>query len=168
MKLEKWALIGEIVGGFAIIPSIAFVIFEIQSNTRSQNASTVQEMFRDYRDVVETVPDDIRFKSRSCKLPLTDSERSEYNQWLAIVLRAGDSWYEINSLGAIRDEVFSSNMSVVRIALSDQYARDYWTEYGAGEYSRGFTDYIDDYIRENPVPVVESPDDSCLPDSERR
>lgn len=162
MKLEKWALIGEIVGGFAIIPSIVFVVLEIQSNTRSQNASTVQEMFRDYRDVVETIPDDIRFKSRYCKQSLTDSEQSEYNQWLAILFRAGDSWYEINALGAIRNEVFDSNMSVIRVALLDQYARDYWVEYGTGGYSRGFTEYIDAYIRENPVPDIESVDESCL------
>jgi hypothetical protein len=42
MKLEKWALIAEIVGAAAIVISLVFVGLEIRSNTQAAQAATFQ------------------------------------------------------------------------------------------------------------------------------
>jgi len=42
MKLEKWALLAEIVGAAAIVISLVFVGLEIRSNTQAAQAATFQ------------------------------------------------------------------------------------------------------------------------------
>ena len=42
MKLEKWALIAEIVGSFAIVATLIVLIVESRGNTEAIRASTYQ------------------------------------------------------------------------------------------------------------------------------
>lgn len=48
MKLERYALIAEIVSGFAIVATLVVLVFELRSNTAAIRAAT-------YRDVVESI-----------------------------------------------------------------------------------------------------------------
>ena len=44
MKLEKWALIAEVVGGVAIVVSLVVLIFEVRGNTEAVSAATFQNV----------------------------------------------------------------------------------------------------------------------------
>ncbi len=46
MKLEKWALIGEIVGSFAIVVTLVILIFEVRGNTGEIRAATLADIAR--------------------------------------------------------------------------------------------------------------------------
>jgi len=48
IKLEKYALIAEIVGGFAIVLTLVILLLEVRGNTEAVQAAT-------YRDVVESI-----------------------------------------------------------------------------------------------------------------
>ncbi len=50
MKLEKWALIAEIVGGFAVVISLLFVGYEVRQSSRSQTQAMTQELVNTYTD----------------------------------------------------------------------------------------------------------------------
>ena len=44
MKLKKWALIAEVVGGVAIVVSLVVLIFEVRGNTEAVRAATFQNV----------------------------------------------------------------------------------------------------------------------------
>ena len=46
MKLEKWALIAEIVGGVAIVVTLIALIVELRGNTGAIRAQTAQATFQ--------------------------------------------------------------------------------------------------------------------------
>ena len=43
MKLEKWALIAEIIGGVAVVFSLIYVGFQVAQNTQAIRINTVQQ-----------------------------------------------------------------------------------------------------------------------------
>ena len=51
MKLEKWALIAEIVGGVAIVLSLIFVGAEIRRNTAATYAATYDRLLSDHMNL---------------------------------------------------------------------------------------------------------------------
>ena len=55
MKLEKWALIAEIVGGIAIVLSLVFVGIEIQRNSQTQIRATTQNVVSEYNTTLESL-----------------------------------------------------------------------------------------------------------------
>ena len=68
MRLEKWALIAEIVGGIAIVASLIFVGLQIQQGTSITKASSYQdfvEELNDWRSVLITDPELRRLFIRS-------------------------------------------------------------------------------------------------------
>ena len=50
MKLEKWALIAEIVGGVAIVASLAMLIYETRQNTAAIFAANYDQLSADLAD----------------------------------------------------------------------------------------------------------------------
>jgi len=55
LKLEKWALIAEIVGGIAIVLSLVFVGIEIQRNSQTQIRATTQNVVSEYNTTLESL-----------------------------------------------------------------------------------------------------------------
>lgn len=55
MKLKKWALVAEIVGGITIVLSLIFVGYEIQQNSRTQIRATTQTVVSEYNAALETL-----------------------------------------------------------------------------------------------------------------
>jgi len=51
MKLERWALIAEIVGGVAIVLSLIFVGLEIRRNTTATYAATYDRILADHMNM---------------------------------------------------------------------------------------------------------------------
>jgi len=55
LKLEKWALVAEIVGGIAVVLSLIFVGFEIQRNSEAQVRATTQNVVSEFNASMETL-----------------------------------------------------------------------------------------------------------------
>ncbi len=50
MKLEKWALIAEVVGGLAVVATLIVLIAEIRSNTEAISAQTILAQYNVERE----------------------------------------------------------------------------------------------------------------------
>ena len=91
MKLEKWALIAEIVGGLAIVVTLVVLIVEVRGNTDAIAAQTIyaqysQERERRNRSIANVGGIvDIRLKARIGD-PLTDAENLQYGIYAADLL----------------------------------------------------------------------------------
>ena len=47
-KLQKWALIAEVIGAVAIVVSLIFVGFEVRQGAEAQRAATVLQLKKDW------------------------------------------------------------------------------------------------------------------------
>ena len=59
MKLKKWALVAEIVGGITIVLSLIFVGYEIQRNSQTQIRATTQNVISEYNAALETLSESV-------------------------------------------------------------------------------------------------------------
>ena len=56
MKLNKPALLAEIVSAIAVVGSLLYVAIEVRQKTRAQDAATLQEKYRDFRASLSAIP----------------------------------------------------------------------------------------------------------------
>ena len=55
MKLKKFALLAEIIGGIAVVVGLVFVGLELQQNTLMQRVTATQSLVLDYESAVDAV-----------------------------------------------------------------------------------------------------------------
>ena len=53
-KLQKYALIAEILGGIAVVVSLIYVGFQIQQNTTERRADSIESLNTGYREIALT------------------------------------------------------------------------------------------------------------------
>ena len=151
MKLERLALVAEVIGAAAILITLVFVVVELRDSTRAQDAATYQDMSRDVQAIFDRLPVELRVKTRTRGEPLDETERYTYGLYTLMALRIGESWWHQWQLGTIDEEVLSSYINHIHGALNDHVARDTWR--GASyQFMPGYQDYIDNHISDNPLP----------------
>ena len=165
MKLEKWALIAEIVGGIAIVISLIIVAIQVQQNTRAQDAATYQEVFRDLRAVLDRAPSGFRAARARGEEP-SGEQIGEYYSWLTGTLRTYENWWQQHAMGTLSDELFESYITHMRATFRDSTAHEYWNDDPNDpatprtvEYLPGFVDFVDRFLIEqrsyDPTPALQ-------------
>ena len=87
MKLERFALIAEVVSAAAIVVTLIFIVVELRDSTRAQDAATYQEMSRDVQAIFDRLPVQLRVKARAGGEPLNAEEVLEYALYTVMILR---------------------------------------------------------------------------------
>ena len=85
MKLEKWALIVEMVAGIAVVVSILYLAVEVQSNTNAIQSQTQQgllELTADENLLVASSPDlaDLYVRAQKDLSAVSEVERERYRR----------------------------------------------------------------------------------------
>ena len=60
MKLKRYALIAEIVGGLAVIVGLIFVGLELRQNTIMQKVTATQTLVVDYENAIDAIGQDTK------------------------------------------------------------------------------------------------------------
>jgi len=108
MKLEKWALIAEIIGGLAVVLSLVFVGRELNQSNALNRAATYQSMMVSLNEAIRPVYEDAEMTplwiaSQTGRIDeLTEAERGRVRQVIIAMFRLYDSAfysYEYSTLG---------------------------------------------------------------------
>jgi hypothetical protein len=153
-RLSDWASIAEIVGAVAIVVSLIYVALEVQQNTRVQHALAYQEVYRDLKANLAAIPTELMAKQRSGE-DLSDLERREIAEWFTTMMRGYENWWQQCRLGTITDEIFQAYISHLRVTMSTTLARETWGGASRLIYLQGFRDFVDAYLANNPLDIVE-------------
>jgi hypothetical protein len=151
MKLERFALIAEVVSAAAIVVTLIFIVVELRDSTRAQDAATYQEMSRDVQAIFDRLPVQLRVKARAGGEPLNAEEVLEYALYTVMILRIGESWWHQWQLGTVSEEVFRAYISHVHGALNGPVARDVWRRPTRTQFLSGYEAYIDEHIAQTPL-----------------
>ena len=97
MKLERWALLAEIVGSVAVVVTLAILILEVRENTEESRAANRQRVINDLREQLL-----VRAQSPSLAAALaaaeaghelTPAEYSQYIGYLFAVIKSVEEAY---------------------------------------------------------------------------
>ena len=132
MKLEKWALIAEIVGSFAIVATLIVLIVESRGNTEAIRAST-------YQAVVDSITTPLDMRAADSEMAriwnsgMSGEELSENDQirframLLAAVRRFENAFYQYQ-LGTIDERQWEVLKSQVQNVITTPGSRDWWQQ----------------------------------------
>ena len=109
MKLERLALISEIVGGFAIIVTLVFLIFEMRGNTVEMRAANRHEVVAALRELTLTraqSPSLTAAIEAACSgNQITPVQRGQYSIYIYSVMKSVEEAYFQYTEGRL-DEVY--------------------------------------------------------------
>ena len=132
MKLEKWALASEIIGAFAIVVTLIFLLLEVRDNTAAIRASSILEVNKIAREHLITMwtnadanrIDQIGAQNLS---ELSPEERQRYywnvrSFWLGM-----QTVYRQYDLGTLPEEEWRVYYDVICLNISWPGTRELWT-----------------------------------------
>ena len=148
MKLEKWALIAEIVGAFAIVVTLIFLIVEIRGNSTAIRAATATSISdRTQTLILSTIANSALLEAR-----LRDAngdELSALDEMLLNQVHGASMKLAEESFIAFRDgnldpDVWLTRAELVLDNLASERERGRWAvRRESGWYVQDFVDYID-------------------------
>jgi hypothetical protein len=115
VKLERWALITEIVSGVAIVATLVLLIIEIRTNTaavRSQNHSAVAQGIRELTMSIATDSEVARLLSPNLDWSaMTESEQEQLTGFYSSLLRIAEEAYLQYRSGALDEDVWQGRLN---------------------------------------------------------
>jgi hypothetical protein len=155
MKLEKWALVAEIVGAAAIVISLVYLIIEVRENTDAVNASNRQSTAARAQELALASATDpfLRRIQTDSNVELTDLAPEDavgLNAFIAAHLRNAEEAYWQYRDGRLDESYMLTRRAVALLVLNSPAARDlYATGLKAnGTLTPEFQAWLDDALRE--------------------
>ncbi len=148
MKLEKWALIAEIVGAFAIVVTLIFLIVEIRGNSTAIRAATATSI----SDRTQTLILSGIANSAVMEARLRDANGDELsaldemiiNQVQGASMKLAEESFIAFRDGNLDSDVWLTRAEIVLDNLASERERDRWADRReSGWYVQDFVDYID-------------------------
>ena len=154
MKLEKWALIAEIVGAAAVVMSLLYVGYQIQLSTSERRDASIQAITSRDEQIAFIYATDEAARDAWFKVlrgeEFTETDRKVMGAMIFAHLRVLEDAYNKYREGYLDDEFMSSRMTLVRGALlsSSQLRIIYDIQRRAGLFPRPFIDWFDESLNE--------------------
>lgn len=156
-KLEKWALLAEIIGGIAIVISLGVVAFELNQGTKQAVLNTSALEIASYQDLIDSISNlnEIALnnpelgaaiqKSLTNPDDLSKGELRQTRFYFMTLFRHGDMAYFQYQRGAINHERLDSVLSIVTARLRSKSVLKLWNE-RKYVFVSDYRAYIDDVI----------------------
>ncbi len=115
MKLERWALIAEIVGSFAVVVTLVFLLVEVRENTEETRAANRHTVFTDLREqlLVRAQSPSLAavIESASSGMELTPAQQSQYIGYLFAVIKSVEEAYFQYAEGRLDKEYLDTRIA---------------------------------------------------------
>ena len=151
-KLQKYALIAEILGGIAVVVSLIYVGFQIQQNTTERRADSIESLNTGYREIaltyVEIKDAGVAWHKVLDGEELTKRDLDVMSDSLFAHLMLLEDTYNKHQQGYIDDEFLAARTSleIMRVTLSPQLREVYESMKDEGIYTESFIRWFDEEI----------------------
>ena len=158
MNLQKWALLAEILGAFAVVLSLVFVGYQIKQGNEETALNTQALELNAYQQLIERIAD---FNLSTLEYPelrvvrakvevgetLSQDEEDIFNAFLYLAYRNGDLAYLQYQRGIIDEERLRSGMGLLIPFLEYPQVQQHWQRAKRG-FVQSYVAYIDSLIVE--------------------
>ena len=166
MKLEKWALIAEIIGAFAIVVSLVFVGTEVQRSRMAQVQAGTQAVVSEFNSAVRSLAEDpelacIYVVGMQDYSSLRGSQRARFSAYHTGVNYAYQQMHSLFLQGAIDADTWTG---VDRLVTDSAGVRGWrqWLSTREQWFGDVFRDYLDSKLEsENSDNLVFYDDPQC-------
>ena len=146
MKLKKWALIAEIVGGIAIVISLIYVGYEISQNTselRASNRQSIAERVEDFAIAAASNPELAAVMGREVDpASLTPVQQQQLTMYNVAFYRSAEEAYLQFLDGSLSDEYWNTRAVVTVSRTKGKSGGPYWAR-DKGNFSPRFAAWLD-------------------------
>ena len=153
MKLEKWALIAEIVGSLAVVMTLIFLIFEVRGSTEATLAANRQSLagrveFLLMAEATSRELAEVTAKAAQ-ETPLDAVESQMYFSYVAARVRSAEEAFLQFQDGQLSEQYFlTRGVSAVR-TLDNTQAQAVWARWkDQGYFTSEFSDWMDQALQE--------------------
>jgi len=149
MKLEKYALIAEVVSAIAVVITLIFVIVEIRANTAATLASNRQSLAGRTEQFLATNSTSPELAALVVKVrrdeELTAEERYQYGNYLGHALRLAEEGYLLYLDDALSNEYWQTRArNTIDSRMYGELSRELYYEWsGLGWFTPQFTEWMD-------------------------
>ena len=147
MKLEKCALIAEIIGGFAIVVSLVVLIFEVRGTTDAIQAQTAQATFGISTGSFYYPEGNIALDKMQREESLTVEEAAHAEALLSAIFTSFDNHYYQYRHGNLDQEIHDAYRTRLLWLMRSKPVRDAWIV-RSPLHTEGFRLYVDEVVRE--------------------
>ncbi len=153
MKLEKWALMAEVVGSFAVVLTLIILIVEIRGNSGEMRAATLANIAARTQALPLAAATNPQFADLWARMTageeLTPTEEAQVDMIVIVVLKLAEESFIAHRDGRLDDDVWQTRAAFALNILGNPYAREYWKQIGPlGVFIPAFADYIDTALAE--------------------
>ena len=155
MKLKKWALIAEIVGGIAIVVSLVFVGLQVRQSAQTNAQTLTQAVVSDYLAAVVALGDTHQMACIFSQAiedyeEITGAERVMFNNRVLAVFSTFQEMRALREQGAFDPGIWRGFEGIVVSALGSPGVRQWWSV-RSHFFGEEFREYVDGTIRQTPV-----------------
>ncbi len=150
MKLKRWALIAEIIGSFAVVVTLVFLLFEVRENTEETRAANRHTVFTDLREqlLVRAQSPSLAavIEAASSGMELTPAQQSQYIGYLFAVIKSVEEAYFQYAEGRLDKEYLDTRIAglVNRNFLGNEVGQAFFEDNKErGEITAEFAQMID-------------------------
>lgn len=150
-KLQEYALIAEIIGGFAIVASLIFVGLQTGQNTKAVEANLRQSALEADNELIILNINNPKITMLRSKQDLTEEEAVILTNQLLLTFRLRENDYSQYLNGATDEETWLRYRSSIYVTFQWQNNRNWWSKVGKLFFSPNFVQEVDKILEETPV-----------------
>ena len=146
MKLERWALVSEIVGSVAVVVTLIILLVEVRGNTAAIQAAT-------YNNVVNSITTTLNDRGTDADVarvwlagnagePLEPLDQERYESLVGANMRRFENAFYQYQIGGIEDSQWEPIENIVASLMSSPGHRRWWSN-ARSVYSADFQDLVD-------------------------
>jgi hypothetical protein len=171
MNWEAIGAIGEVVGAFAVIATLLYLAVQIRQNTKAIRSTTLTAITEHKHFELRWSSDIAPAWRKALTDPssLTPDESWQVAEWMASSFVARQNEFFQHQQGLIDDDTWEASEKIIKLALSGDWARNWWNEFGPNAFTENFVRLVEEILSDSHVDyakIVENIDKPIAPSRE--
>ena len=148
MRLEKWALLSEIVSGVAVVATLIFLLIEIRGNSEAIRADMqISVSGRTITQIQNAISNPALLEAMAREAQgeeLSFIQEHVLNQYFGVRMKLAEESFIVFRDGNLDEEVWLTRAELALDLIANEHDRRRWADRRtSGWYVQGFVDFMD-------------------------
>jgi hypothetical protein len=157
MNWDAVGAIGEVIGAIAVIATLLYLAIQIRQNTKAIRSTTLTAITEHKHFELRWSSDIATAWRKSLTDPssLTPDESWQMAEWMTSSIVARQNEFFQHKHGLIDDDTWEASEKIISLALSGDWARNWWNEFGPNAFTEDFVAVVEDILSRSDVDYAE-------------
>ena len=151
MDTSNLADISEIIGSFAVIVTLIFLVLQMRENTRAIKASTRQSARDADSQAIVAAIDHPGAILAWTKQDMSDEEAVQYFFWLTLFFRNRENDWSQYQRGVMDKDTWERYKSSITATFLSERNRNWWFNFGATVFQPDYVAQVNEILDKTPI-----------------